>query len=76
MKKNTVVIVALLACAGIILVYGVIGALLGWKNGGGILPLLILGAILTSTWKGIMGLKKEIKSDSKTENLKLENEKL
>jgi hypothetical protein len=31
MKKPTVYIVAVLACAGIIIIYAVIGALLGWK---------------------------------------------
>jgi len=69
MKKPTVYIVALLACVGIFLIYAVIGALLGWKHGGGVLPMIILFGAITATWKGIIGLSKEKNLENKVENI-------
>lgn len=73
MKKPTVYIVAVLACAGIIIIYAVIGVLLGWKNGGGILPMIILYGAITATWKGIIGLSKEKNPENKIESIENEN---
>ena len=73
MKKPSVYIVAVLACAGIIIIYVVIGALLGWKHGGGVLPMIILFGAITATWKGIIGFSKEKKSEDKVENFENEN---
>ena len=73
MKKPTVYIVAVLACAGIVIIYAVIGALLGWKNGGGVLPMIILFGALTATWKGIIGLSKEKNPEDKVVNIDNEN---
>ena len=42
---------ALVACFGVILVYIVIGWVMGWKHGGGFFPLLILFAALSGTWR-------------------------
>lgn len=44
---------AALACAGIIVLYAVIGALLHWKQGGGVLPMLLLFALVAATWGAI-----------------------
>lgn len=64
MKKPTIYLVAVLACAGIVLIYAIIGVLLGWKHGGGVLPMIILFGALTATWKGITGLsKRKVKND-------------
>lgn len=47
---------ALLACAGIYIAYVVVGVLLGWKRGGGLIPIAILVAIMGCAWKSIMGI--------------------
>lgn len=46
-------ILALIACLGILLAHGILGQLLGWRNGGGVIPILILLAALTTTWRAI-----------------------
>lgn len=66
MKKPTIYLVAVLACAGIVLIHVIIGVLLGWKHGGGVLPMIILFGALTATWKGITGLSK---SKSKNDDI-------
>ena len=53
MKKRTRIIVAVLVCAGILLLYGIIGALLGFKNGGGAIPILICFGLMGLAWKVI-----------------------
>jgi len=73
MNKTTSYIVAVLACIGIVIIYAVIGALLGWKHGGGVLPMIILFGAITATWKGIIGLSKEKNPDDKVENIENEN---
>jgi len=49
---------AILACGAEIIAYAVIGALLGWKRGGGIIPMLILFAAIGWTWRNITKSKK------------------
>lgn len=44
---------AVIACGAEIGAYAVIGALLGWQHGGGIIPMAILFAVLTVTWRKI-----------------------
>lgn len=46
---------AIIACFAIFIAYACIGAALGWKHGGGMIPTLILLAALSGTWKGIRG---------------------
>lgn len=46
-------VIAVIACAAEFFAYGVIGALLGWKHAGGVIPMLILLAIVGATWRGI-----------------------
>ena len=48
-------VVAVVACAVIVFVYAMIGAALGWKYGGGAIPILCLLAILSGTWRAITG---------------------
>lgn len=46
-------VLATLACVIICIVYVLIGAGLGWENGGGIIPMTILLAVVGVTWRGI-----------------------
>lgn len=73
MTKTTSYIVAVLACIGIFIIYAVIGALLGWKHGGGILPMIILFGAITATWKGIIGLSKKKNPEVEVESVENEN---
>jgi hypothetical protein len=53
-------LLAILACAGIFLLYCFIGsAVFGWKGSGGAIPTLILFASVGATWRAITN-----KSDS------------
>ena len=47
-------VLAILACAGLIILYAVLGAaVFGWKHGGGAIPTLILLAAMGATWRAI-----------------------
>ena len=47
-------VLAILACAGLFLLYAVLGAaVFGWKHGGGVIPMLILFAAMGATWRAI-----------------------
>jgi len=46
-------VLAIIACAAIFLIYVVIGAALGWENGGGVIPMSILFSAIGGTWYGI-----------------------
>ncbi len=46
-------IIAVVACAAEVFLYGLIGVFLGWKRGGGVIPMMILVAALGATWTGI-----------------------
>ena len=48
---------AISACAAEVVAYGIIGALLGWRHGGGMIPMLILLGALVVTWTAITGKK-------------------
>lgn len=50
-------VIATIACAAIIILYAAIGASLGWKKSGGVLPMLLLMSAVAATWKGITGTK-------------------
>ena len=50
------------------MIYAVIGELLGWKNCGGYIPMIILFGVLTATWKGITGLSNEKNPENKAED--------
>lgn len=45
--------IALAACFGVFIVYIVIGGVMGWKHGGGAIPMMILFAALVGTWRAI-----------------------
>jgi hypothetical protein len=45
--------IALAACFGIFIVYIVIRGVMGWKHGGGAIPMMILFAALVGTWRTI-----------------------
>ena len=55
-------VLAILACVAICIIYVVIGAGLGWKHGGGVIPMLILFAAIGATWRGITKNKANVKS--------------
>jgi hypothetical protein len=45
-------VLAILACAGLFILYAVLGAaVFGWKHGGGAIPMLILLAAMATTCK-------------------------
>ena len=46
-------VIAVAVCSAEFLAYAAIGVLLGWKSGGGIIPMMILLAIVGATWRGI-----------------------
>jgi len=52
-------IMATLACAGLFILYTILGAVVfGWKHGGGAIPMLILFAAMGATWRAITKEKK------------------
>lgn len=47
-------VLAILACAGLFILYAVLGAaVFGWKHGGGAIPMLILLVAMGATWRTI-----------------------
>lgn len=44
---------ALLACAGIIVLYIFLCALMGWEHGGGVLPIALLFGFVSFAWGAI-----------------------
>ncbi len=46
-------VLALAACFGIFVVYALIAGIMGWKHGGGVIPMLILFAAIVGTWRAI-----------------------
>ena len=47
-------VLAILACAGLVVLYAVLGAaVFGWKHGGGVIPMLLLLAAMGATWRAI-----------------------
>ena len=67
MKKKTAYIFATLACVVVFIIFAITWALLGWFGDGGVIAMLILVAVLTVTWKGIVGMStKEIIEEDKS----------
>lgn len=54
---------AVLACLGILILWSILGASLGWKHGGGYIPMLVLMAIIAAVWKALMQKKGASKSE-------------
>ena len=46
-------VLALAACFGLFVLYAIIGGVMGWKHGGGAIPMLILFAAMAGTWLAI-----------------------
>jgi len=46
-------VIALVACFSIFIAYLMIVGLMGWRHGGGIIPILILFAAITGIWRAI-----------------------
>ena len=44
-------VLAILACLGLTLLYVLLAAALGWRRGGGLIPLLVFFAALGGTWR-------------------------
>lgn len=62
---------AIIACFLIIIAYACIGAALGWKAGGGAIPMLVLMAALSAAWKGIRAGDSTTTTSDKTSNKSL-----
>lgn len=61
-------LIAVIACFLIIIAYACIGAALGWKAGGGAIPVLVLMAALSAAWKGIRGGSSAATTSGQTDN--------
>ncbi len=48
-------VLAVAACFGIFVVYSIIAGIMGWKSGGGAIPMMILFAALIGTWHAMVG---------------------
>lgn len=59
LKKWTSYVIAIIVCVVLWILYAVIAVLLGWKNGGGALPLILFFSALVWVWKKITGLNKK-----------------
>ena len=59
---------AILACFALFIVYTMVGLMMGWRHGGGIIPMLIFFAACSFIWKKIT------KKDN-TENINSEDNK-
>jgi hypothetical protein len=47
-------LLAILACAGMFILYALLGSVLfGWKHGGGVIPMLLLFAAMAAVWRAI-----------------------
>ena len=46
-------LLAFVACFGVVCVYLVVVVVVGWKHGGGTIPMIILFAALVGTWIAI-----------------------
>ena len=53
--------IAFAACFAPLVACAFLGAALGWKHGGGAIPMMHLFCALTGTWKAIVGRKKKRK---------------
>jgi putative effector of murein hydrolase LrgA (UPF0299 family) len=61
-------VIAIVACVAVAVAYAIIGALLDWKGAGGIIPMMILFAILGATWTAITKRGHEPESKEKKED--------
>ena len=68
---------AILVCCTELIVHAVICVLLGWKRGGGLIPMLIFYAIVAWTWRTITKPKQAGAAvpDESTQNPSLKTEK-
>jgi hypothetical protein len=66
-------IIAVVVCAAEFLLYILIGIFLGWKHGGGNIPMMILFSILGATWVAIT--KHEIEKTSAIKNTEANQKK-
>ncbi len=48
---------AIAACIGLFIVYAVIGGIMGWKHGGGAIPMILFFTAILWTWRAITGTK-------------------
>ena len=53
-KRGMKYVLAILACAGLFILYAVLGAaVFGWEHGGGAIPMLVLIAAIVASWRAI-----------------------
>lgn len=46
-------IAATLACFGVVIAYNVAAVAIGWRHGGGLVPMAVLLLVVFATWRGI-----------------------
>ena len=64
MPKWLKIVIAIVACAIVIIGYSVLSATLGFKHGGGYFILILLFSLLGGIWRAIVGSGKDKESDS------------
>lgn len=67
MPKWLKIVIAIVACAIVIIGYSVLSVALGFKHGGGYLVLILLFSLLGGIWRSIVGSSKEKESEIATE---------
>ena len=73
MNKTTNYIFAILACSVIFIIYAIIGGSLGWKHGGGFIPIIIFFYLMRTTWRAIIGTKESNVSKANDKTIKEES---
>lgn len=68
MKKAKPYLLAFSVCLIELIIFVIIAALLGWKNGGGIIPIMIILSIIAFTWKTITGAGQQKDNHKSTED--------
>ncbi len=58
-------LMAFAACFTLCVVYACIGAALGWKHGGGVIPAVLLSWAVFGAWKAIVGSRKKSEKEKK-----------
>lgn len=63
-------VVATLAGLGIIIAYAFLGVAIGWKHGGGYLPLLVLWSVVVASWVAIVNTWRACKAGNQAATAK------
>lgn len=68
MPKWLKIVIAIVACAVVIIGYSVLSTMLGFKHGGGYIVIILLFSLLGGIWRAIVGSNKEKKTEGAIED--------